>query len=40
MNFMAEEGLGIFTRAQMKDFMGNLPADKQEALFNKSNLGR
>jgi hypothetical protein len=39
MKFMADEGLGIFTRDQMHEFMNYLPSDKQEIQFNKANLG-
>jgi|GEM_PF-3193177 len=39
MKFMINEGLGIFTRGQMREFMDYLAADKQEVQFNKSNLG-
>jgi len=39
MKFMADEGLGIFTRAQMRESMNYLPIDKQEIQFIKANLG-
>ncbi len=38
MKFMVNEGLGIFTREQMAEFMDYLTSDQREAQFNKSNL--
>ena len=39
MQFMMDEGLGIFTRDQMNNFMGYLTPEAREVQFNKSNLG-